>query len=82
MQEEGIEDGRRLRTDSTAVETDIHYPTNNSLIWDCIKTSHRLLKKLEETGRLRRCGIIGSRGRGTSLRSTIRKKKEKRGEIF
>ena len=52
MQEEGIEDGRRLRTDSTVVETDIHYPTNNSLIWDCIKTAHRLLKRLEETGML------------------------------
>ena len=32
--EEGIEDGRRVRTDSTVVETNIHYPTNNSLIWD------------------------------------------------
>ena len=50
MGEEGIEDGKSLRTDSTVVETDIHYPTNNSLIWDCIKTSHRLLKKLEESG--------------------------------
>jgi IS5 family transposase len=47
MREEGIEDGKRLRTDTTVVETDIHYPTNNSLIWDCIKTAHRLLKKLE-----------------------------------
>ena len=44
MGEEGIEDGKSLRTDSTVVETDIHYPTNNSLIWDCMKTSHRLLE--------------------------------------
>src|SRR4030066_1076126 len=50
MQEEGIEDGKSLRTDSTVVETDIHYPTNNSLIWDCIKTIDRLLKKLKESG--------------------------------
>ena len=47
---EGLEDGRSIRTDSTVVETDIHYPTNNSLIWDCIKTIDRLLKKLKESG--------------------------------
>jgi len=47
---EGIEDGRRVRTDSTVVETNIHYPTNNSLIWDCIKTINRLLKKLKDSG--------------------------------
>jgi transposase, IS5 family len=48
--EEGIEDGRSIRTDSTVIETNIHYPTNNSLIWDCIKTIDRLLKKLKDTG--------------------------------
>ena len=47
---EGIEDGRSIRTDSTVIETNIHYPTNNSLIWDCMKTIDRLLKKLTETG--------------------------------
>src|SRR4030043_1354355 len=50
MKEAGVEDGKSLRTDSTVVETDIHYPTNNELMWDCIKTSHRLIKKLEESG--------------------------------
>jgi IS5 family transposase len=30
------------------IETNIHYPTNNSLVWDCIKESHRLLKQLQE----------------------------------
>jgi len=47
---EGIEDCRSLRTDSTVVETNIHYPTNSSLIWDCIKTIDRLLKKLKDSG--------------------------------
>ena len=79
MQGEGIEDGRSLRTDSTVVETDIHYPTNNALIWDCMKTSHRLLKKLEETGRSRRCGIIRNRGRRTNLRLTTRRRKRSGG---
>lgn len=45
---EGLEDIEKLRQDSTVVETNIHYPTNNSLVWDCIKESHRLLSKLSE----------------------------------
>ena len=39
---EGLEDVKKIRIDSTVVKTNIHYPTNNSLIWDCIKESHRL----------------------------------------
>ncbi|MCK4288168.1 MAG: ISNCY family transposase [Bacteroidales bacterium] len=45
---EGLEDIEKFRQDSTVVKTNIHHPTNNSLIWDCIKESHRLLKKLSE----------------------------------
>ena len=45
---EGLEDLKKIRQDSTVVETNIHYPTNNSLVWDCIKTSHSLLEKLSE----------------------------------
>src|ERR1039457_1110471 len=33
---EGLEDITKVRQDSTVVETNIHYPTNNSLDWDCI----------------------------------------------
>jgi len=82
MQEEGIEDGRRLRTDSTVVETDIHYPTNNSLIWDCIKTSHRLLKKLEEMGKIKKVRNYRKQGKKNEFKINNTKKKEKRGEIF
>jgi IS5 family transposase len=35
-----------IRTDSTVVKTNIHYPTNSALIWDCVKEAHRLLEKL------------------------------------
>jgi transposase, IS5 family len=45
---EGLEDISKLRQDSTVVETNIHYPTNNSLVWDCIKESHRLFTDLSE----------------------------------
>jgi IS5 family transposase len=82
MEEEGIEDGKSLRTDSTAVETDIHYPTNNSLIWDCIKTSHRLLKKLEETGKIKKVRNYRKQGKKNEFKINNTKKKEKRAEIF
>jgi len=50
-QQEGLEDFSKVRQDATAIETNVHYPTNNSLMWDCIKTFDRLLMKLrEETG--------------------------------
>jgi IS5 family transposase len=45
---EGLEDVEKLRQDSTVVESNIHYPTNNSLVWDCIKESHRLLAHLQK----------------------------------
>ena len=82
MQEEGIEDGKRLRTDSTAVETDIHYPTNNALIWDCMKTSHRLLKKLEETGKLKKVRNYRKQGKKNEFKINNTKNKEKRAELF
>jgi IS5 family transposase len=82
MQEERIEDGKRLRTDSTVVETDIHYPTNNSLIWDCIKTSHRLLKKLEERGKIRKVRNYQKQGKKNEFKINNTKKKEKRAELF
>jgi transposase, IS5 family len=45
---EGIEDGKALSSDTTNIQTDVHYPTNNALIYDCIKTAHRLLKKIKK----------------------------------
>ena len=45
---EGLEDLEKIRQDSTVVETNIHYPTNNSLLWDCIKEAYRLLGHLKE----------------------------------
>jgi IS5 family transposase len=46
--DEGLEDVSKICQDSTVVETNIHYPTNSSLLWDCIHESHRLLTHLQE----------------------------------
>jgi len=45
---EGLEDMERIRQDTTTIEADIHHPTNNSLIWDCIRKSNDHLIKLSE----------------------------------
>ena len=44
----GVDDGKKVRTDSTTIKTNIHYPTNASLLWDCIRVSCRLLKQATE----------------------------------
>ncbi len=45
---EGLETIDQFRQDSFVVETNIHFPTNNSLVWDCMKESHRLLEQLSK----------------------------------
>jgi IS5 family transposase len=44
----GYEDMQSLRQDSTVVESNIHFPTNNSLVLDCIQESTRLLYQLKQ----------------------------------
>jgi IS5 family transposase len=43
-----LEDGTKLRVDTTVVETDIHYPTDATLLWDTVRTVTRLVDKLGE----------------------------------
>ena len=40
-----LDDGKKMRTDSTAIPAHIHHPTNCSLLWDCIRVGTRILKK-------------------------------------
>ena len=39
--------GAKLRTDTTAVETNIHYPTDSSLLWDCFRVLSRVLQRVQ-----------------------------------
>src|SRR5262249_58253081 len=43
-----LEDGKRLRVDTTVVETDIHYPTDATLLWDAVRTVTRLVDELHQ----------------------------------
>lgn len=48
--DDGVEDGRVIRGDCTVVPTDIHHPTDSSLIWDGVRVLTRLLKRAEGEG--------------------------------
>ena len=44
----GLEDGQKLRVDSTVVQTDVHHPTDNTLLWDVVRVVTRLIGRLAE----------------------------------
>ena len=45
---EGLEKGKKIRVDATAVESDIHHPTDSQLLYDSIRKLTALLGKLKE----------------------------------
>ena len=54
-QEHGVVKGRKMRVDTTVVETNIHYPTDSSLLGDGARVLTRTMKKVEQrAGKLKR----------------------------
>jgi IS5 family transposase len=43
---QGLEDGKKLRADTTVVQTNIHYPTDSTLVWDGVRVLTRLVGRL------------------------------------
>ncbi len=48
--------GDRLRLDTTAVETNIHWPTDSTLLWDTYRVLARLIERAREVD----AGVVGS----------------------
>ena len=46
--ERGLVQGRKMRVDTTVVETNIHYPTDSSLLGDGARVLTRTMKKVEK----------------------------------
>jgi IS5 family transposase len=46
-EDEGVERGRKVRIDSTVVETNIHAPSDSTLLWDAVRVLTRLLEEAE-----------------------------------
>jgi len=44
--EQGVAQGQKLRTDTTAVESNVHYPTDSSLLGDGIRVLSRSLQRI------------------------------------
>ena len=44
--EQGVAQGRKLRTDTTVVESKVHYPTDSSLLGDGIRVLSRSLERI------------------------------------
>jgi IS5 family transposase len=62
----GLEDGAKLRVDTTVVQTDIHHPTDNTLLWDVVRVVTRWIYRLAKALKLRQ--IKGFRDRRRSAR--------------
>ena len=79
---EGLEDVKKFRQDATVIQTDIHYPTNNSLVWDCIKESQRLLGHLKEE--IESLVYVDHTGKAKIIyfKINVEKKEEKRVKLF
>src|SRR5579863_2526535 len=63
----GVVEGRRMRVDTTVVETNIHYPTDSSLLGDGVRVLTRIMKKITEIA-----GAVGTKLRDRMR--TVRKK--------
>lgn len=44
----GLEDGNTLRVDCTVVQTDVHHPTDNTLLWDVVRVVTRLVGRVKK----------------------------------
>jgi IS5 family transposase len=67
-QERGAVQGRKMRVDTTVVETNIHYPTDSSLLGDGARVMTRMMKTIERRakGKLKR--KVRDRMRGVNKR--------------
>jgi len=61
----GLENGKKVRVDTTVVETDIHHPTDSTLLWDTVRVVTRLVGRLAD---LLPQGVPGFTNRSRSAR--------------
>jgi IS5 family transposase len=57
----GVTTGRRMRVDTTVVETDVHHPTDSTLLGDGVRVLTRMMKKITTIA-----GAVGTKLRDRS----------------
>jgi transposase, IS5 family len=60
-QDNGVTAGRRMRVDTTVVETDIHHPTDSTLLGDGVRVLTRIMRKITKIA-----GAVGTKLRDRS----------------
>lgn len=80
--DQGLEDLKSIRQDSTTVESNIHYPTNNAIVWDCIKEANRLLSHLKEESDRLKYMDYSKKAKSNYFKINNTKIKDKRTELF
>jgi IS5 family transposase len=65
--DKGVTAGRRMRVDTTVVETDIHYPTDSTLLGDGVRVLIRTMRKITEIA-----GAVGTKLRDRSRSVKLR----------
>jgi IS5 family transposase len=76
----GLENGSQLRVDTTAVETDIHYPTDSALLWDGVRVICRLVEQLGERASEAAQGFSDHRRRARRRMQEISRMRDRRGK--
>jgi IS5 family transposase len=66
-QAQGIATGRRMRVDTTVVETNVHYPTDSSMLGDGVRVLTRMMKKITAIA-----GEVGTKLRNRSRSVKLR----------
>ena len=65
--DEGVTAGRRMRVDTTVVETDIHHPTDSTLLGDGVRVLTRIMRKITQVA-----GAVGTKLRDRSRSVKLR----------
>ena len=64
----GLEDGDRLRVDTTVVQSEVHHPTDNTLLADAVRVITRLVRRVGEIVP-RAASLFHNRNRSAKRRS-------------
>ena len=84
----GLEDGSKLRVDTAVVETDVHHPTDNTLLWDVVRVITRLVGQLAKAMKRRRIRGFCNRTRAARRRMqeiqrmTSRQRQDRQTEVY
>jgi transposase, IS5 family len=76
-----VEDGRKVRTDATPVESNIHPPSDSSLLWDVVRVLTRLMVRAHESFAVQRSPNRTRRAKSRALEVQTAKPNQKRKRV-